>query len=721
MLTGKAGRVSLKPAGSGSHLSFSIADEADTWTKNLRELELQHQQLVSRPYTANWNERVRQSERLMGQVQQHIDQLTTEKEKKKNPPDPSAATEAFALMGDPPYAMLAVDRLRDQLEQRQVQRDALNGTIKTVESGLEAALAAARRAAEQFRLQSEQLERLRANASQEDISAREADLELSKLNRLAAELTVAQSETVRRTAVVELAETDRQLQSMRAMVEHAQGRQHMTAEALEALEQDIDKRAKAIEVGKRKVAERLRRLNSTQALAVDTEWRAITQTAYESTVNALSQLESSVRGELEIWQLRAGLLTDGSSDPGLKESLQVSLLQLENRSNAAAEGIKVVQVRQQEIEQRVKALADGNRQPPAVASQALTATREQLDAQIRLIKSLDRMKVLLKRGQSDIQTNQAAHRSQLGWWSSIQFTLVSALRDVWEFELFSATETTQLNGQMVTLDYGVTVGKSLGVLVLFLVGVWTTRKLTRWIIGQSVQRLGLELQMAKVIQRWLNTLLLLLVALVVLRVSKVPMTAFAFLGGALAIGIGFGAQNIIKNVISGIIVLVERKIRVGDVVTVGGVTGEVLSVDLRATSVRGFDGIESIVPNSKLLEEQVSNWSSGWPEVRRILRFRVAQGSGLDELRLLLLDVVQAHPQVLRTPAPDVLVEDLGADVCGLAVYYWLELGGARAGIQVDSDLLIRFEEVLRARSIAMAWQRWPDWGPGTSMMDLAR
>jgi putative cardiolipin synthase len=87
----------------------------------------------------------------------------------------------------------------------------------------------------------------------------------------------------------------------------------------------------------------------------------------------------------------------------------------------------------------------------------------------------------------------------------------------------------------------------------------------------------------------------------------------------LAIGVGFGAQNIIKNLISGVIILFERKVRVGDIVTIDGVSGTVTSVDLRATTVRGFDGIEAIVPNSNLLENRVSNWSYGDPTVRRAI------------------------------------------------------------------------------------------------------
>ncbi|MBK9685837.1 MAG: mechanosensitive ion channel [Betaproteobacteria bacterium] len=129
--------------------------------------------------------------------------------------------------------------------------------------------------------------------------------------------------------------------------------------------------------------------------------------------------------------------------------------------------------------------------------------------------------------------------------------------------------------------------------------------------------------------------------------GRIPITAFAFLGGALAIGIGFGTQNIIKNLISGAIILVERKIRVGDIVTIGGVSGTVQTVDLRATTVRGFDGIDAIVPNSSLLENQISNWSGSSPDVRRSVVVGVSYGSDVRRAAQLVTDCALAHASVL--------------------------------------------------------------------------
>jgi small-conductance mechanosensitive channel len=291
-----------------------------------------------------------------------------------------------------------------------------------------------------------------------------------------------------------------------------------------------------------------------------------------------------------------------------------------------------------------------------------------------------------------------------GWAEEIQSTAGGWLAAIWNFELFSATEATQVDGRVVTVDYGVTIGKSVGMLVLFGLGYWASGYVSRALINQVAKRLHLSAHLARVLRRWLSSILVLVVLMVVLKMARIPITAFAFLGGALAIGIGFGTQNIIKNIISGIIILFERKIRVGDIVTIGGMSGTVQTVDLRATTVRGFDGIDAIVPNSTLLENQISNWSGSSPDVRRSVVVGVSYGSNLRQAATLITDCAAAHVAVLKQPAPEVFFEDFGSDSLTLRLQYWTRLGGERAGPSVDSDLRFAISDALQAAGIGIAF-----------------
>ena len=115
------------------------------------------------------------------------------------------------------------------------------------------------------------------------------------------------------------------------------------------------------------------------------------------------------------------------------------------------------------------------------------------------------------------------------------------------------------------------------------------------------------------------------------------------MGGALAIGVGFGTQTLLRNFISGIIVLFERKVRVGDIVDVDGVQGIVTAVDVRSTTVRQFDGIETMVPNSLLLENKVTNWTGESPTMRRVVKVGVAYGSPTRQVADILQEAAAEH------------------------------------------------------------------------------
>ena len=126
----------------------------------------------------------------------------------------------------------------------------------------------------------------------------------------------------------------------------------------------------------------------------------------------------------------------------------------------------------------------------------------------------------------------------------------------------------------------------------------------------------------KTLRRWVNALGMVALLMLTLNLARIPLTVFAFAGGALAIGIGFGTQTLIKNLISGMIVLVERNVRVGDIIEVEGITGRVTAVDVRSSTVRAADSVQSMIPNSMLLEQKVTNWTLTDAHLRRVSRSR---------------------------------------------------------------------------------------------------
>ncbi len=123
---------------------------------------------------------------------------------------------------------------------------------------------------------------------------------------------------------------------------------------------------------------------------------------------------------------------------------------------------------------------------------------------------------------------------------------------------------------------------------------------------------------------------------------------------ALGVGLGFGLQEIVANFVSGLIILFERPVRVGDIVTIGELEGTVTSIQIRATRITDFDNRDVLLPNKSIITENVTNWTLNDQVTRIILRIGVAYGSDIDKVRGLILDAVSAHPDTLSTPAPAV-------------------------------------------------------------------
>jgi small-conductance mechanosensitive channel len=333
---------------------------------------------------------------------------------------------------------------------------------------------------------------------------------------------------------------------------------------------------------------------------------------------------------------------------------------------------------------------------------ALAARRAGLLANERLQTALGGAARQLGRWVADLGTVSAQRdlRTRLidGW-----LALRDTAQRVWNFELFAVEDTTVADGQSITISRGVTVGKSVGAVLLFLLGYWAIAAVARRIEKRVVAR-GFDAPRVRTTKRWVLALSAFLLALLTLNLAHIPFTVFAFLGGALAIGVGFGTQTIIKNFISGMLVLMERQVQVGDIIEVDHVTGTVTEVNLRSSTVRGFDGVETIVPNSALIENKVTNWTHSDRKVRRVLKIGVAYGSPVREVADILEECAKRHGLVLGDPAPQVIFEDFGDNALVFALYLWVDLGPTVNSLQVMSDLRFMIEKRFGEAGIVVAY-----------------
>jgi len=161
--------------------------------------------------------------------------------------------------------------------------------------------------------------------------------------------------------------------------------------------------------------------------------------------------------------------------------------------------------------------------------------------------------------------------------------------------------------------------------------------------------------------------------LVILQTVGINLTTLNVLAGAVGIGVGFGLQNVASNFISGLIILLERPIKVGDRVEVDDINGRVISVGARSTHIKTNDNMTIIIPNSKFITENVINWSYGGGKVRFRIPVGVSYDTDIDLVKRLLLEVAAGNADVLNDPKPNVRLVEFGDNSLNLELWVWSE------------------------------------------------
>jgi small-conductance mechanosensitive channel len=337
-----------------------------------------------------------------------------------------------------------------------------------------------------------------------------------------------------------------------------------------------------------------------------------------------------------------------------------------------------------------------------LARERLAALRERDQLLQRLVSRLDHVQRLSQRWGESLRAAEA----QLPFLGRLQdlFTDTgSFVQKLWAFELFTAEDTITVEGQKITGKRSITLGKIVMAILILILGIWVTGVISRTIEPIIIRRLKIEVNQANLIRRWFRALLIVCLVMFSLVSVKIPLTVFAFAGGALAIGLGFGTQTILKNFVSGLILLFERPFRVGDVLEVAGNRGTVTEIGLRASVLQLWDGTETLIPNSSLLESNVSNWTYSSRKVRFTVSVSAAYGSDTRRVLELLAGAAERHGVVEKDPKPQALFTDFGESALIFELRYWVDVIRANAA-QVGSDLRQMIAGAFAENGIVMAF-----------------
>lgn len=190
--------------------------------------------------------------------------------------------------------------------------------------------------------------------------------------------------------------------------------------------------------------------------------------------------------------------------------------------------------------------------------------------------------------------------------------------------------------------------------------------------------------------------------LFVLRALGMELSNLAMVAGGLSVGIGFGMQTIVNNFLSGLILIFSRTLQAGDVVEVGGTTGRVRKISVRATMVETFDNALIYVPNSEFVASRLINWTRNSRTVRREITVGVAYGSDTALVMKLLLAIANGHENVLKYPTPTVTFNDFGASTLDFVLRFWVK--DYDVGVSTSSDMRLEIEKQFRQHRIEVAF-----------------
>jgi small-conductance mechanosensitive channel len=262
------------------------------------------------------------------------------------------------------------------------------------------------------------------------------------------------------------------------------------------------------------------------------------------------------------------------------------------------------------------------------------------------------------------------------------------------------------NMELTTVDdHPLTIGKVLVGVILLFCGFILARMLSRT-LGHRLQHGHFHLNEsgASALQSLSFYVFLVCFTLTALKFVNVPLTMFTFLGGAIAIGVGFGSQNILNNFISGLILLAERPVRVGDLIQLDGIHGTVEHIGTRSTRVRTSSNMEIIVPNSSFLENNVLNLTLGDNKVRTHVSVGIAYGSPTRDAARLLKHAADEHGLVLSNPEPFVWFTDFADNSLNFELHFWVEVRNTSERKRVESDLRFKIDHLFREAGVVIAF-----------------
>lgn len=601
----------------------------------------------------------------------------------------------------PPYSFLMLEGLRDQLAAEAVRHDSLEAEVATTRDLLNLVRQSSEQREKERRAARESLQRNRDSQATERLNA---NLDVAVLAASIAEETKHLRTMQLEEKEIELAINaircqylEEQIRLIREKVVFSESDLERALAKLsdreEVLKQQVEVTSKVVQDVEQKWLEAKNRLDQAPGDPIGQAAFEAWQVARDSSqkeMAALNQRTAEVAILRSLWQSRFAIFHKKVTAAEMEEwreqvhSFKERLKQGRRLADLDFEqcrtDLALLEMQRNEIQQKQPELA---RWLDFRADQL----KHLMGTHAKVFLDIESASVFLERFASELDEalgieEEGRFLARAGAWAT----------KTWNYEITSVA------------DEPITVRKLVGTLIFLFVGWMVSRSVSRAIGRRLLPRFGLDGGNATAVQTIAFYLLFVLFGYFSLELIGVPLTVFAFLGGAVAIGVGFGSQNILNNFISGLILLFERPIRVGDLVNIDGTYGTIEHVGARSTRVKTGSNLEIIVPNSRFLENNVTNLTLSDERFRASVCVGVAYGSPTRKVSELLGRAVNEHPAVLPSPEPIILFKDFADNSLNFEVHFWIRMRTVMQGQKIESDVRHAIDELFDEAGITIAF-----------------
>lgn len=492
-------------------------------------------------------------------------------------------------------------------------------------------------------------------------------------------------------------EFETSIESMRASLQRGEGDSETGFAALTQREGDLQRTRETTE---RRLAIADLRLDSVQKHYAE---QTQPPTGSLGEIEALTSTRDAIRQELslvdeQLEQLAGRRLTWENWESLIRNDAEAGKLgRWTSTAKERAEGLKQSELRRQgrisEVQRRFEGLERelARLEPTSSLRTVLQEEREVLSrlqpAQFAHLSSIA-FDLRLTRRFLDDAIALAGHFDALAYATGT----AQGARDFWNYEITTVD------------DQPISVGSLVIALFLSGIGLWAARRGSALVRRIAMERISLDAGGAQALQTLSFYALLIGFSLLALRAVHFPLTAFTVLGGAMAIGVGFGSQNVMNNFISGLILMLERPVRALDVIEVDGNHGAIERIGARSTQIRSTDGRHIIVPNSFFLESNVVNWTLSDDLIRAKVSVGVVYGSPTRLVESLIQRVVSEDEMVLASPEPIIIFEEFGDNALVFDVYFWVRARSPMSVRVIQSRVRFGIDDLFREHDLVIAF-----------------